>query len=84
MILQVCALYDSATGAFGQPFFVAAIGAATRMIADGVNSKREDQLAMHPEDFVLFQLGSYDDSVGRFVCPEHPVKIADAVSFKRI
>lgn len=67
----VCAVKDSATGLFGQPFYVAALGAALRSFTDEVNRGAADnQLAQHPEDFELHHLSDYDDESGVFSVPE--------------
>lgn len=67
MIRLVVAVRDSASGTFGQPFFVAARGQAIRAFSDEVNRKAQDNdLNKHPEDFELYALAEYDDSAGRF------------------
>ncbi len=64
----VCAVYDSAVQSYGQPFFVAAVGAALRSFVDEVNRKAADNpLHVHPEDFVLFHLADFDDEAGVFL-----------------
>jgi len=64
----VCAVFDSAVQSYGQPFFVPAVGAALRSFVDEVNRKAPDNnLAFHPEDFVLFHLADFDDETGEFV-----------------
>jgi len=63
----VVAVFDSATGTFGQPFFVPAEGAAVRSFRDEVNrSAADNSLFMHPEDYTLYALGKYDDEEGTF------------------
>lgn len=66
MILFVCAIFDSALEAYTRPFFVPAIGSATRAFSDEVNNPQSD-LFKHPDDYVLFELGEWDDQNGRFV-----------------
>lgn len=80
----VCAVFDRAAASYGSPFFVAAIGLATRSFQDEVNRPAQDnQLYLHPEDFDLYELGSFDDSVGRFVnSREFPELICNGVSVK--
>lgn len=71
MLRVVCAVRDSAAGVFGQPFFVAAIGQATRSFSDEVNRAAADNVVYaHPDDFVLYELGIFDDESGLFSLPE--------------
>lgn len=63
----VCAVFDSAVQAFGQPFFVPALGAALRSFADEVNRSAPDNaLHAHPEDYTLHALGTFEDETGTF------------------
>ena len=67
MKLNIYAIRDRATDQFGNPMFMVANGQAIRSFADEVN--REDatnQLYQHPEDFDLYELGSYDTDTGAF------------------
>ena len=67
----VCAVFDSAVQAFGQPFFVPALGAALRSFSDEVNRKASDNaLSQHPEDYTLHALGQFDDETGEFTCSD--------------
>lgn len=67
MIRIVVSVFDSAVQTFGQPFFVAAPGAAIRSFTDEVNRQAPDNtLFMHPTDFELYQLGTFDDAEGSF------------------
>lgn len=63
----VCAVRDRAVDTFGNPFFVPALGAAIRSFADEINSgSAQSALSKHPEDYDLFELGTFDDSTGLF------------------
>lgn len=74
MMLFVCAVFDSATQAYGRPIFVNAPGQAMRSFADEVNNpSKETDLAKHPSDFDLYQLATFDDAVGRFTAQQDPV-----------
>lgn len=72
MIHVVCSVHDRAAQAFGRPFFVANQGLALRSFTDEVNRKAEDnQLFNHPDDFDLYELGTWDDSNGSYsACAE--------------
>lgn len=69
MKMAIFAVFDSAVGAFHQPFFSPTKGAAVRAISDAMESK-ESQFAKHAEDYTLFILGHYDDGDG--VIESHP------------
>ena len=63
----VCAIFDTAVQAYGQPIFVVAPGQAIRSFVDEVNKIAPDnQLNTHPEDFELYELCTFDDNTGLF------------------
>lgn len=79
MKLVIVAIRDRAVNAFGTPFFVTHIGGALRSFQDEVNRKDvegKNQLAHHPEDFDLYELGAYDDATGAFELLERPRQVA--------
>lgn len=79
----VCAVYDNAAACFGRPIFTSAVGAAVRSLTDEVNRKAQDnQMHAHAKDFSLFELGTFDDSNGRFELLALPEKICDAISLQ--
>jgi len=66
-IKVACSVFDTASGLYGQPFFVPAPAAAVRSVSDEANrSAADNPLFNHPEDFVLFSLGTFDDVTGEF------------------
>lgn len=68
MKYKVFAIRDSAAQAFGQPMFHPSTGALLRSLSDQVNGKSAENspLQGHPEDFELYELGSYDDAEASF------------------
>ena len=67
MKLVICCVKDRATEAFGSPMFLQAIGQAVRSFTDEVNRvEKDNQLANHPDDFDLYELGCFDTDDGRF------------------
>lgn len=63
----VIAVFDTASQLYGQPMFVAARGQAVRSFTDEVNRSAQDNpLFMHPEDWELYLLATYDDETGIF------------------
>lgn len=77
----IVAIFDVRVEAYGRPAFVRSIGEAMRSFQDEVNNK-ESVVCAHPEDYRLFHLGVYDDSVGRFENLEAPLLIADGANLK--
>lgn len=64
MILQVYAIYDVRAKAYMQPFFMDNEEMAKRAVMDCVNSESHG-FHKHAEDYSLYCLGSFDDSLGQ-------------------
>lgn len=65
MIYLLCSIRDRVADTFNPPYAVPAIGLAVRTFTDEINRADEKNLLyMHPDDFELYQLGTYDDSTG--------------------
>jgi hypothetical protein len=80
MILKVFCLYDSKVESYLQPFFMKARGEAFRAMTDLV-SDMSTNVAKHPSDFTLFELGSFDDASAKFEQHATPVSLGVAVEF---
>lgn len=73
MILNICTVKDRAADAYGRPMFVPSTGVAIRSFSDEINRNNADnQLYNHPDDFDLYELGSFDDNTGLFSLHEQP------------
>ena len=67
MILKVFAVRDRATDQYGNPMFLVNAGQAIRSFSDEVNKNGDgNMLAAHPDDFDLYELGSFDCDTGLF------------------
>lgn len=78
----VCAVFDLCVGAYAKPFFVQSEKAAVRSFVDEVRRQSPDNLlSVHPEDYALYKLGTFDDDQGKVVCLEPPELLARASSF---
>lgn len=67
MKLYIYAVRDRATDQYGTPMFLIAPGQAIRSFADEVNrADKENQIYQHPDDFDLYELGSYETNTGKF------------------
>lgn len=83
MIQIIVSVKDTAAQAFGRPVFVPAVPVAVRSFRDEVNRKdSSEDLARHPEDFELYELGSFDDSTGVVEVLETPRLVARAKDLK--
>lgn len=81
MIHQVFTVYDSKAEAYLQPFFSVSKGAAIRSFSDAINDS-QSTIGKHPEDYILFALGSFDDLNCVFECGS-PVSIGVGSEFVR-
>jgi len=63
MIHQIFSVYDSKAAAYTQPFYAVNSRVAVRMFTELANDPKHT-FGMHPEDFTLFELGSFDDATG--------------------
>lgn len=65
MIQKVFGIRDVKAKAFLQPFFSVTVDSAIRAFGDAV--KDNAQFAKHPEDYILYELATFDDVAGDFV-----------------
>lgn len=75
---------DTKSDSYGMPFCSQATGAAMRGFADEVNNDREGNvLAKHPEDFILFELGSFDERTGEITLHDAKKSLACGIDLVR-
>jgi hypothetical protein len=77
MKYAVCAVKDRAVDAFNRPLYVPTVGVAIRSFTDELNRK-DSELAAHPEDYDLYELGQWDDQTAQFTPLEIPRVITRA------
>jgi len=75
------ALYDSKARVFCTPFFVPTQAVALRAFRHVANDEAT-QVSASPEDFTLFELGTWDDDKGRIVMLEQQINHGLATQFK--
>ena len=63
MKLKVYSIYDVKTEVYNQPFFMHRDAQATRSVVDLV-SDPQSSVSKHPEDYILYRLGEFDDNTG--------------------
>ena len=85
MKLNVYTIFDQAAKAYVSPFFMHNHAMATRTFSDQVN-QTGNQINSHPEQFILFCIGEYDDQTGEIIplsTPESLGKGNEYVDAKR-
>lgn len=80
MKLKIFAVKDTRAEAFMNPFFCRTAGEAERAFSDEAN-KKENPFNLHPTDYCLFELGSYDQISGVITPDQAPRVIGTADSF---
>lgn len=79
----VLAVRDRKADAFGTPTYHVSRGSAIRGFGDEINRPAENNMFHHhPEDFDLWELGTYSDQNGKFELHEDPVQIAIGLDLK--
>lgn len=69
----VVSVKDRAADVFNRPFIVPHRNVAVRDFTDEINrADAQNPLNKHPDDFDLYLLGTFDDSVGTFTSAEGP------------
>lgn len=83
-LLRVVSLRDSAVAAYMPPQFVVSTGGYLRAIGDEIAKGGDSNaLAAHPEDYIAYELGHFDDDTGRFILHDDPVQLARVIDLKR-
>lgn len=65
MLHKVFTIYDVKAQAYSMPFFQPTIGLAVRGFTDAAND-RKSAVGRHPADYVLFEIGSFDDASAHY------------------
>lgn len=83
MIVKVFAVFDKKAEAFMAPFTFPNIGQGVRAFGDVVN-RNGSGIARHPEDYDLYDLGSFNDASGEFSGEKHFIIGAVSVMEPRV
>lgn len=76
MELKMYSVRDAKGETYSPPFLAKTPGEAERMFNNEVHNEKS-QISKYPEDFDLYQLGTYDDVTGKIKpldAPQHVVK----------
>lgn len=72
-------VYDSAAECYMDPFVAPTVHFAIRGFREAVN-KKGHQFNTFPEDYTLFQIGSYNAEAG-VITPENPHSLGVAITY---
>lgn len=83
-VMKMVTVYDQVAMAHSTPKFFRSHGEAVRSLADAVNGSDDNAIKLHPEDYVMFDVGEYNEETGD-VCgyTDGPQKIVSALALKR-
>lgn len=80
MILKLFCIYDSKVEVYTNPMCYKTRGESIRSFSDNL-AKGESNYALHPEDYVLFEVGTWDCTTCTFDIYPAPVSVGKALEF---
>jgi hypothetical protein len=83
MILKIFAIFDMKGSYYLPPFFLKSNGEAIRAFADMVNTDGH-QLNKHSADYVLFEIGIFNEENGHIIPSSAPINLGVGVEFLRM
>jgi len=82
MELKAFSIYDAKTKVFSLPQYQVTLGSILRSFGDLVNDG-QSMVSKHPEDYQLYEVGTWDDSNASFT-PKSPLNlVATATEYKQ-
>jgi len=75
-MMKLFAVRDVKADSFGNPFTIATVGLAVRSFTDAC--KQDSDLRRYPEDYMLYEIGSYDPFTGMVTALQVPKMVASA------
>ena len=78
MLTQIYVIHDVKASAYLTPFFLPNDALARRTFSDCANDP-EHAFGKHPEDFTLFNLGSFNNETGNMILEPSPVPVCKAL-----
>lgn len=82
MIHTLIAVKDAKVGSFARPVPVVNAATGVRAFADAVNDP-STEYHKHPEDYTIWELGTFDDQTGLFQNSASPTLLANAVALNK-
>lgn len=84
MKLVMSCIHDVKGETYSQPWFTPTAAAAVRSFTDLVNDpQRGHTIFTHPEDYALFEMGTFDDVSGELVSHNIPKHLVSGSSVKK-
>lgn len=81
MKTKAYSIFDSKVGSYCSPFFLRSKGEAIRVFTDLANDSKQN-ISKYPEDFVLFEIGDYDEETGLMIPYKSVMSVGCALEFK--
>lgn len=81
-MLTIFSIYDQKADAFIQPWFLPNTATGIRAFSDAANDP-ETNMCKHPEDYTLFELGTFDPSKGKIKLHKVPLSLGLALTMQR-
>lgn len=84
MIKKIVSVYDT-VGKFYSPLYLyTTVGEALRSFSDSVNDPKAGTLNAHPKDYIMYELGDYDDSTGLITPVIPPNRLGIGSDYKEV
>lgn len=83
MLMKAFSVYDSKATSFMSPFFMINQGVAIRSFKEWSNDP-QTMLCKYPTDYVLYEIGSFDDQTGEFVSLNPHNHLGLAADYKEV
>lgn len=83
MKIKFYAVYDKKALAYIMPFFMPNDGTAERAFFDTCNTE-DHMFCKHPEDYSLYDIGSFEDTTGEVTVRGEPAFLTSAVIVQRM
>lgn len=81
MKINLYTIYDLKAGVYNKPFYMHNDSVVIRAMEDLINDPQND-IGRHPEDFIVWMLGTFDDNEAKFDLLENPVQIGKCSEIK--
>ena len=83
MLFKVYSVYDQCANAYLQPMFFLTRGQAIRALTEAVNSS-DHNFHKYSDQYVLFELGEFDDSNACYSAHSAPVSLGVCSEFRSV